>query len=87
MERVIGYKEIEVDVISSRPCKWKGADNGGNGFSPLEPLTQKKTLLRPIYENLGPHTFTTVDSDISGMRELPTWGSNSDDATGKHIKG
>jgi len=78
MERVIGYKRVCVDVIISRPQTDAG--------EALPPIKAKRTLMRAIYENLGPHTFCTVDSDISGMRELTTWGSNTDDATGKNKK-
>ena len=84
MERVIGYREIEIDRIVSRPVIYTGKED--NGFHDLPPVTAKIKVMSPVYENLGPKTFTTVDSDISGMKELPTWGSNTDNATGKHTK-
>lgn len=83
-ERVIGYTEVERDVIISRPCEWTG--QGFNGFRELAPIRTKRTLLRPIFEDLGPHTHTTLEDDLAAMPETPLWGLNTDDATGKHKK-
>lgn len=85
MERVIGYKIIEKDVVTSRPCKWDGITNP-NGLQDLPELTQKRIVYRPIYEDLGPKVNTTLEDPIIRIRDFPTWGNNTDDARGKKRK-
>lgn len=84
-ERVVGYREVEVDVITSRPVVWDGVSSS-SGFRELEPVREKKILLEPIYKDLGRRTFTTLDGPVLPIRETPLWGINTDDATGKHKK-
>lgn len=60
VERVVGYQEIEKEEIFSRPCKWNGEGKGD--FKTLKPIKVKRVLHRPIFEDLGPHVFTTVDA-------------------------
>lgn len=51
MERVIGYKEVEIDKIISRPVRYSGQE--GNGFHSLKPITRKIKVMQPIFEDLG----------------------------------
>ena len=83
-ERVIGYQEVEKEIIVSRPCKWVGDDRGG--FQDFKPVTVTMTLFKPIMEDLGSKINTTLEDPIIGIPETPLWGVNTDDATGKHRK-
>lgn len=88
MEKVIGYRRVWRDRIVSRPCHWEG-ESGVNkdGFVDHEPVTTRIRVLEPIYKDLGPKVNITMDGPVLPIREVPLWGLNTDDATGKHKKG
>ncbi|MBI2196594.1 hypothetical protein HYU45_03185 [Candidatus Daviesbacteria bacterium] len=64
-ERVVGYIRIEKEVIISRPCTDAG--------EALKPITAKRILFRPIMEDLGPRTFTTVDAPELPRFQVIPW--------------
>ena len=69
MERVIGYRPVERDVIFQRPVKWQGGESGQE-FKEFPPIMVKKELYRPIYEDLGPKVNTTLESEILSIEEV-----------------
>ena len=51
MERVIGYKQIEKQVVYLRPVRWNG--KGKVEFKELKPRTKTIIVFTPIMEDLG----------------------------------